>query len=241
MDAIDRSSPVPLYAQLRRILLGKIEERDWQPGQLIPSESALEQRYGLSRITVRQALGELVHAGLLERHQGRGTFVTRPKFAHDPARRPTLTDTMLEQGIVPGWRLLAAEIVPADERVGETLGIEPGHEVHRLERLRLANDEAIGHHIAWVDAALASQLDEAAFTAGGSTHYLRAVPTLEDSLAERSLEALPATPQQADRLGVEPGSPLLCIERKLVTAAGGAIEVMRACYRGDRFTYRITL
>lgn len=241
MDAIDRSSPVPLYAQLRQILLGKIEGSAWQQGQLIPSESALEQRYGLSRITVRQALSALVNEGYLDRQQGRGTFVTRPKFTHDPARRLALTDTMLEQGVEPGWRLLSTAIARPSDRVREALALGRDSEVHRLERLRLANDEVIGYHLAWVPSRLAQRLDQSAFAAGGSTHYLRAVPAMGDSLAQRTIEALPAGPHQAARLEIEPGTPLLRIERTLFASDGTPIEFMQASYRGDRFKYRITL
>ena len=149
MTRIDRSSPLPLYSQLKAILLHKIE-REWTPGELIPGESALEETYGLSRITVRQALGELVNEGYLYRQRGRGTFVTRIKFTHDPAQRLALTDTMRQQGVTPGWRVLDSGTCEATKETAERLGVEAGSSIFILKRLRLADEEAIGYHVATV-------------------------------------------------------------------------------------------
>ena len=75
---IDRSSPLPLYYQLKQILLEKIESGLWSPGDLIPSEHELQETYGVSRTTVRQTLSDLVHEGVLVRHRGRGTLSRNP-------------------------------------------------------------------------------------------------------------------------------------------------------------------
>lgn len=241
MESVDRSSPVPLYAQLKRILLGQLQRRRFEPGERIPSENALEDMYGLSRITVRQALAELVNEGFLDRQQGRGTFVTRPKFTHDPTRRLALTDTMIEQGVAPGWRVLGIERIPAPDEVAERLELAAGASVHRLERLRLADSEVIGHHLAYVPDAFARYVDEYAHAEGGSLHYLRNLPALASSKAHRTLEALAGDEGVARRLAAEPGAPILRIERVVVAVDGTPLEFMRASYRGDRFKYRISL
>ena len=84
MLKVDRSSPLPLHYQLKQHLLEKIESGEWKPNDLIPSEQEMQTSFGLSRITVRQALSDLVYEGLLIRERGRGTFVAPPKMTHSP-------------------------------------------------------------------------------------------------------------------------------------------------------------
>jgi len=238
---IDRSSPIPLYIQLKEILLEKIRQHNWQPGELIPSETALEDIYGLSRITNRQALSELVNEGYLNRQRGRGTFVTTPKFTHDPAKRLTLTDTMLEQGVTPGWRVLRSSWLEASREIGEKLGLPAGSQVFCLERLRLADDKAIGYHVAFLPETIHPHIETTHFDEGGSLHYLCSVPGIGSSKADRILEALRADDDIAGKLGIAVGSPILRIQRSILAHDGRPLEFMQASYRGDRFKYHIAI
>ena len=240
MTQIDRDSPVPLYSQLKAILLRKLES-EWQAGQLIPGESALEETYGLSRITVRQALSELVNDGYLYRQRGRGTFVRQPKFTHDPAQRLALTDTMRQHGVTPGWRVLDSGTCEATPDLSERLGIAEGSPIFILKRLRLADEEAIGYHLAYVPGAQAEYVDEDAFERDGSLHYLRNAPDLSAAKAHRTLEARGATETAAKHLSIAEGDPVLHIERLTANRGGKPIELLSATYRGDRFSYYISL
>lgn len=238
MTVIDRRSPIPLYVQLKQLLLEQIHST-WKSGELIPGETRLEEHYGVSRITVRQALAELVNEGYLTRQRGKGTFVTEPKFTHDPAQRLALTDTMLEQGVKPGWRVLETGWRKAPERVREKLHLTLDARVFSIKRLRLANDEAIGYHIAFVPEALREHIDTSLLEEGGSLNYL-AVPDLQSGKAERTLEAVETDEILAKHLGIGVGKPVLRIERTVV-AKGQVLEFLQASYRGDRFKYRITI
>ncbi len=240
MNQIDRSSPTPLYSQLKAILLQKIAD-EWGPGQLIPGESALEATYGLSRITVRQALGELVNDGYLYRQRGRGTFVKHTKFTHDPAQRLALTDTMRQQGVTPGWRVLDSGPCEATPDLGERLGVAAGSSVFILKRLRLADQEAIGYHLAYVPGAQAEYIDAGAFEEDGSLHYLRRVPGMAGSKAHRTLEARGSSETVAKHLNIRTDDPVLHIERVTVAADGSPLELLSATYRGDRFRYTISI
>lgn len=98
MLKVDRNSPLPLHYQLKQHLLEKIESGEWKPNDLIPSEQEMQNSFGLSRITVRQALSDLVYEGLLIRERGRGTFVAPPKMTHSLEERKSLTEFMTEKG-----------------------------------------------------------------------------------------------------------------------------------------------
>ena len=238
MTALDRSSHIPLYIQLKQILLERIKQCEWQAGERIPSEARLEETYDLSRITVRQALAALVQDGYLDRQRGRGTFVTQPKFMHDPAKRLALTDTMLEQGIQPGWRVLSANWTDSPKALADKLRAKG--KWFCIQRLRLANNEAIGYHLAFVPEALTPYLNKDLFEEGGSLHYLKDVPDFQASKAERTLEALEADKEIAKQLNIKPNKPILRIERT-TKLKGQTVEYMQASYRGDRFKYHIDL
>ena len=240
MTQIDRSSPLPLYSQLKAILLERLRQ-EWQPGQLIPGESALENAYGLSRITVRQALAELVNDGYLYRQRGRGTFVRHQKFTHDPARRLALTDTMRQQGVTPGWRVLGSGPCEATDGLAHMLGIGTGSSIFILKRLRLVDEEVIGYHVAYVPGAQAEHIDPEALDREGSLHYLRHVPGMAGSKAHRTLEAQGASEVVARHLGIQADDPVLHIERVTVAADGSPIELLSAAYRGDRFRYTLSI
>ena len=238
---IDRSSPIPLYFQLKQILLAQIEREKWRTGDLIPSEQELQDTYGLSRTTVRQTLSELANEGRLTRQRGRGTFVTRPKFAHDPAVRPGATGYMAQEGIEPGWKLISADWAKPPDGVCERLQIGEEERVFRIHRLRLANGEPIGYHYAYVPKSIEPYINRDAFIQGGSLRYLRNLPQMENSRAERIIEAASANGPEIEQLNAKPGDPILAIERIVTAVDGAPIELLWAAYRGDRFKYRVTI
>jgi GntR family transcriptional regulator len=239
MTQIERESPIPLYFQLKRLLVERIASGMWRPGDLLPTEEQLQEQYGLSRTTVRQAMKEMEMEGLITRQRGRGTFVAKPKFSHSPTPQHNLASVLLEQGAKPGWQVLSAGMVPASDDVAARLQLTPGAMVYCLRRLRMADDEAIGYHITHVAAAFQPAIDELQLTGHDSLQYLRSNGLLDGSRADRILEAIPAPDDVAGLLEVEPGSPMLMIRRLLVSHTGVPIEDMRAMYRGDSFRYQI--
>lgn len=236
---IERQSPVPLYYQLKQLLTERISTGEWSPGDMLPTEEGLQEQYGLSRTTVRQALKEMEYEGLISRHRGRGTFVSRPKISHSPDPHFNLTAYLTEQGMWPGWRIISAGWIPAPVEIAEQLAIGVGTHVYRLRRLRLANDEPIGFHIAHTIPALGEIINESRLDQGGSLDYLRATGRLERSYAHRTIEAILASDEVAKHLNIAKGSPILMIRRRLFNGADIPVEVMRAMYRGDRFQYRV--
>lgn len=239
MLTIDRSSPLPLHHQLKQRLLEKIESGEWKPDDLIPSEQELQDQFGLSRTTVRQALSDLTHEGLLVRERGRGTFVTPPKMTHSPDAHKGLTEFMLEQGITPGWKVLEKGFVIANKETAVYLNLSPGSRVYRLRRLRLAEDKPIGVHTAFLSEANAGQINEAALLEGGSLQYISHIPQIMTSRASRIIEAIPATEPDVSLLQIAPGSPILQITRIVRSSGGEPLEYLQARYRGDRFKYQI--
>ncbi len=236
---IERESPIPLYYQLKQLLVERIGTGEWQPGDMLPTEEQLQEHYGLSRTTVRQAMKEMEFEGQITRHRGRGTFVSKPKLSHSADPRFNLTAYLTQQGMKPGWRVLAAEWVPARTEEADRLAIDVGMEIYRLRRLRLADKEPIGYHIAYVVPELGAGIKESYLEKGGSLSYLTESGQLGENFANRTIEAVLATEEMAGYLEVGIGSPILVIRRKVFNAEGKPVEYMRAMYRGDRFQYRV--
>ena len=240
MAVIVRNSPLPLYHQLKQVLLAQMESGALAPGDLVPGEQELQDTYGLSRTTVRQALRELEIEGRITRHRGRGTFVSVPKVEHSPGSRTNLTESLRARGLEPGWRVLAAGEVVVPDELAARLGVGPGTKVFAVRRLRLASDEPIGVHVAHVAPAFRGLVDPGGLERGGSLDYLRTDPLVDQAQADRVLEALPCRPDDARLLGLEPGAPVLRIDRLLATPDGQPIELLTAVYRGDRFKYHLS-
>lgn len=238
---INRSLPLPLHFQLRQILLEKIERGEWAVGALIPSEQELQEIYGLSRITVRQALGELETEGRLNRQRGRGTFVAQPKYEHSPIGHRGISYYLAQQGLTPGWKLLDKKWVTASAEVRQKLGLKNGGKVYCLRRLRLANTEPIGYLIAYLPEAIANDINTGALEEGEAMRYLAHLPQMHHSRVERSLEAVAARKEEAKLLGVKTGSPLMLIDRLIISEDGTPVEFLHAVYRGDRLKYQLEM
>lgn len=237
---VDKASPLPLYYQLKELLRAEIERGVWRPGDLIPSERELCQTYGISRITVRQALSDLVGEGLLRRDQGRGTFVAAQKIRKTLSRLTGFTAEMHGRGRKPGSRVLRQELAPALPRVAESLEVEAGQPVVLLRRLRLADGEPVGIEAAHLrfpgcEALLQEDLSGSLYEVLERRHGI--LPTQ----ADESLEAEPCGRREAELLGIEPRAPVLLIQRLTRDQSLRPFEYVESVYRGDSYVFQVRL
>ncbi len=133
----------PLYHQLKELLRDKIESGEWGPGQRIPPERELCLAFNVSRATTTQALNDLERMGLVERRQGKGTFVAQPKLVQSLLGFYTFTESTLARGLTPTMKILSLSVVAPTPRQAQMLNLEPGERVIRIERLRLVNGEPV--------------------------------------------------------------------------------------------------
>jgi GntR family transcriptional regulator len=150
ISSIDRQSPVPLYYQLKEILLELIESEEVAPNTPIPTEKELEEQHQVSRTTVRQAIAELVNNGYLYRQQGVGTFVSRPKIGHNAQELLSFTDEMRLRRVKPGTQLLHFNRIVPSKKVARRLGLLAGEEVYEIQRLRFVDSEPVGLHTSYL-------------------------------------------------------------------------------------------
>jgi GntR family transcriptional regulator len=237
--ALDRELPVPLYYQLKSLLLRRIERGELRPHARLETEDQLAAAYAVSKATVRQALGELVHAGYLRREQGRGTFVSEPRVDQGPTELTSFTVDMLRRGLVAQSRVLASGVVRADEGIAAKLRIAAGARVFRLERLRTGDDEPLAIQTAHIPLSLCPGLAGESFESGSLYSTLeRKYGLVPVSAHERHWAAL-VERGQARLLNVRVGSPGLCAERVAFLGDGRPLEYTCSVMRADR--YQITL
>src|SRR5215467_13995952 len=135
MSAIYRNSPLPRYYQLKEIMRERVQSNEWKPGEHIPSERELSETYGISRMTTRQAITDLVNEGVFYREQGKGTFVTKHKITQQLLRLTGFTEDIRARGQQPSTKVLAAEMRPASEVIAEKLRVNSGQLVFCIQRL----------------------------------------------------------------------------------------------------------
>lgn len=245
MNLVDRSAPLPLYHQLKQALMGEIRGDQLRPGDQLPTEAAIEERYGVSRSTIRQALNELVLEGHVERIQGKGTFVAPKRITHLPYLT-SFSENMRSQGYTPSRRVVhrRTEDPPAD--VAAKLETEQPGECLYLQRTLFADGEPIGVADTWLPVQVlggsADALDVERLERF-SLYGLLQAPPIELDL-HHGVELI--TPAVADAeharlLEMPEGTPVLVVDRVSRDAAERVVESTRMVFDGNRYAYRVEM
>ncbi|MFI0447909.1 GntR family transcriptional regulator [Actinomadura sp. 6N118] len=239
MTAIDPHSPVPKYFQLRAILLDLIETAELPVDAPIPSERELCAEYGLSRMTVRQGVDQLVTEGRLYRVPGKGTFVARPKIEM-PLRLVSFTEDMLSRGLRPGAIDLARRTVAADARLARLFEVEAGTAIHVIERLRTADGEPMALERSHILASFAPDLLDRRLADRSLYGVLEAVYGLVFDAGDQTIDAAVADATEAKQLHIPRGSAVLLLQRRSYTG-GVCAELGVSTYRADRYQVHTAL
>lgn len=221
-----------------RSYLADLIANELSVGDAVPSERSLTEKFGVSRMTVRQALDALVSDGVLQREQGRGTFVAPAQHADFEMRLTTFGEEARRRGMAPGTRILEAEIVPATARVAEALGREVDEPLHHVARLRTADGTPFSVENGWIPVDLAPDLLDGGVPESlyGALRERGFAPTW----GEDTLMAAEATAQEQELLGLRGARAVMRTQRR--TFAGDvAIMYSQACYRGDRYSVFVPL
>jgi GntR family transcriptional regulator len=203
-------------------------------GDAIPSERHLAVDLGVSRLTVRAALDDLVREGYLMRRRGAGTFVAEPKVAKGMTIS-SFSDDMRQRGLAPGSRTLELQVVPAGARLGRILHVSPAEPVIVAKRLRLADGEPMAIELLHVRESLlpgltATDLEEDSFYDLLPRRY-----GIEIVGGEQTVEPTVTDDEESEILGVPLHSPALLFERITRAPGGEIVEFTVSTYRGDRY------
>lgn len=222
--------PVLKHVQVREYVRNLIQ--DAEPGSPAPSERELVQRFGVARMTVRQALDALVTEGLLERVPGRGTFVARAKIDVQ-IRLSSYTEEMKRRGMTAASQTLLARMEAAGPGVARALEIAEGDKVVHWQRIRLADGLPMCIEDAYMADSIVPEFLDSPLPDSLYAEFKRR--DLLPTWGEDSVDAALAKPEEAELLGIKTGDPVLRIARRAF-AGNIAVEVSRSTYRADRYT-----
>ncbi len=237
----------PLYRQLLGSIDTRIRRGDWETGVQLPSERDLSQQFGVSRSTVRQALEQLSRAGLLNKIQGRGTFVA----AHGPITQPldrvtAFREALAAQGMTPGLRVVSRTQESCDVVLSRLLGVPTESTLVHLVCLGLGDDEPLVLYRSYFPALKMRGAVDAfcdAAESGAVPRMLSELYALRAGLAElraeQTFEARMATAEEAALLSFERPAAVFSVTSLISGPGGDPVEHRRAVYRGDRYKFNM--
>lgn len=236
------SAPRPKYRRVADALAAEIAAGRLRAGDQVPSERAIAEEMGISRMTARQALRHLVERGVVRARAGQGTFVGVPLIQQELSTLTGFTEEIERQGRAAGSVLLEAAREGADAEAAGALGLSPGAEVWRIKRVRLADGEPVALETTRVAAELTPGLLDRP-DLGRSSLYatLRQHYGLKPAWAEQTLAAGLAEPEVSRLLGLPAGAAVLRLTRLTRDAGGRAFEFVRSVYRGDVYVMKVRL
>jgi GntR family transcriptional regulator len=208
---------------------------------LIPTELELIERFGVSRITLRKAIDDLVVEGLLERQQGKGTFTSSPKLTHELNTITSWTEQLRALGYNPRTANRICREISAPSRVAHALNLDPSEKVVMLRRTRLAGDEPLSLMTNYLPSRLVPDIATECEKAESLYGLLELRYGLIPYRAIDTVETRSATDEEAELLGIQPWSPILLVTRLSFLKDGIPFEFVSAISRGDRYQYRVML
>ncbi|MGQ9746606.1 MAG: GntR family transcriptional regulator, partial [Candidatus Caldatribacteriaceae bacterium] len=242
LKEIQEELGLPLYQQLKNIFKGWIIQGILRPGDKIPTESELCEKYGVSRITVRQAMSTLVQEGLLYRRPGKGTFVTSPKLRRRLPRLYSFSEDMRELGLEPSSKTLEQKVIEADAETIELLKLpDKDRRVTKLVRIRMANGEPILMETTFIPHYLCPDLVEEDLERGSLYETLRKKYLLSLEYALETHEVTLLTKEEARALRSSEKTPAFFIERVAFLKNDIPFELTRSVSRGDRVRFTVQL
>jgi len=240
--SIDFQSHTPYYLQLMEIIKYQIQEGVWQPGDQIPSELDLCDRYSISRTVVRQALRDLEVDNIIIKRKGKGTFVAKPKISEGLIQKLTgFYQDMVERGLRPGTRVLHQRIIPATNKIARYLDVPIGTDIVDIRRLRFINDEPIQLVTTYIPLHLSPDLVNVDLTNRSLYAYLETANNIKLARGVRYIEAVLANHEEANLLEIDEGDPLIMLDSVSYSEKGQVIEYYHAIHRGDRSRFEVEL
>lgn len=233
-------SPLPLYVQIRDRLRREILDGTYQVHERLPSENEMMGVFGVSRITIRQALRDLHNEGLVFSAQGKGTFVSKPKAVQNVQRLEGFGEAMAAQGYEASARVLSIQQLKAPKAVAASLDLHPGDEVIEVKRVRYLNRSPVCIENSYFPMEIGRRM----FSLDLSGDIF---PMLENLFgiplggADISIDSILADDEAQQHLNLKAGEAILRVERLTHNRDGRPVDFEYLCYRGDSFKYQFRI
>jgi len=227
---------MPVYYQIKQTIRQWIINKEFRSGEKIPSENHIAEIFGVSRVTVRQAISHLIQEGFLDVQKGEGTFVTKNVDLIDSFsfEFSGFIDDVLHQ--LPGFRTKSVEIFKtvAPRHVAEKLELtSENREVVQINRVRLFRDRFLTYSVNSLPLEIGLKVRESDLYERRLLEILSQDLKIQFTEAVQTVEALFASQEVAEKIGVASGSPVLFVERIMYTKKRKPVELFQSTYRGD--------
>lgn len=223
----------PMYIQLRELLRKKIEDGTYQYGELIPSERELSAQYGLNRMTVRNAISELVEEGTLTRNQGKGTFVSKQKVVGNIHKIQGFGKMLLEKGITPKTKVVYSEIREAGFKYASIFNIDENEKIFDIVRVRYGNDEPISIEDTIIPYSLIPNVEDIDFEVVSLYELLKA-HGVKLHLSYESMNLVKVRHDEAKFLNLDDGSTVFLVEVKTTDINGKIVEYTKSYTNSEK-------
>lgn len=238
---VRRDTAIPLYYQLAAFLRKRIVTMELRPGDSLPSEEALADKYEVSRITVRHALSILEEEGLVRRHRGKGTFVSEWARTVESPRSSGFIEDIIAMGHKTRVKILRMGVVEAHGIVQQRLGLNPGARVLRIEKVRLLDGMPFSYVVNYLPEEVGLRIQSMDLTERPLLSILEEDLRIKAWKALQTIEATVAEPDVAAHLEIRTGDPLLRVERTVFDPKGKPIEHVWVLYRADKYHFTVRL
>lgn len=238
---LDFKSVLPLYFQLKELIRRRIADNTWKQGQVIPSENELAEMFGVSPGTVKKAFGELCKEGVLYRRQGKGTFVSKPDFSRSFFRFFRYGVGNNEERIIPNSRVLSSQVIEPPPRVQGILNLRAEEMVIWIKRLRIMMNVPLVIEDLYLPENMFRGFDGIDISQKLLYPIYDEIYGMPIIWADEFLEPRVADSTVAEALEIDPGDPLIFVERVAYTYGDKPVEFRSGFGRGDRFQYHIQI
>ncbi|MFH0797321.1 MAG: GntR family transcriptional regulator [Candidatus Omnitrophota bacterium] len=237
----EKSRNIPQYCYIRENFRTLIRQGELKPGDVVPPERELCKKFGVSRMTVRQALSDLVNEKLLYRKQGKGTFVKEFKIEPDISRLTSFTEDMTERGIVPASKLIYQKLGHLPPYAVKKWNLPRDERVIITKRLRFADGEPVGINTSHIPFYLCPGLIEENLEENSIKSILNSRYGLVFSLAEQTIEVSFARKDEATFLNILPRDPVFFVERATYLEDGRFLDFTINVFRSDKYKFHMKI
>lgn len=241
MNILSKNAPVPLYLQMKNALEAEIRDGKYGPEERLPSERELCERFGVSRMTARQALKELERDGLVFSRVGKGTFVSEPKIDQQLRNLTGFSQEISRRGARPSSTVLSAQVLLASAHMAAILKVMQGAEVIELSRLRMSNELPLCIEVAHIPHYLCPNILKNDFSQESLYRVFQSDYGHRLVRAEQTMEASLANARELELLQMTSPASVLRIERFTYNQQDIVLEYVTSAYRGDLYKFHLSL
>ena len=236
---LNKNSPIPLYYQIAERIKEQVALGDLAAGDQLPPERELCDQFGVSRMTVRQAVTYLAKQGVLDVRPGVGTFIAQPKLTYDALHLLGFSEEMARSGAVAESLVLEQSLVVPAARVASKLRLDPNETVVQIVRLRRVNQEPMLLETSMIRAAIVPDLEQVDLAQNSLYELLERRYGLRLQRSHQTVEVVIANEYEQQLFGLRSGAAMILLEGATYDADEQPIEYFKAIYRGDRCKFEL--